>query len=88
MSPAAATLTDPAVNPADLRDLLTALTAVRDGNYSGRLRENREGILGEIAVVFNEVVVRKLHLTKELPRTATGKVQRRHVAAAFLQKSP
>jgi acyl-CoA synthetase (AMP-forming)/AMP-acid ligase II len=29
-------------------------------------------------------VPKVLHLTKELPRTATGKVQRRHVAAALL----
>jgi acyl-CoA synthetase (AMP-forming)/AMP-acid ligase II len=30
-------------------------------------------------------VPKVVYLTKELPRTATGKVQRRHVAAAFLQ---
>jgi acyl-CoA synthetase (AMP-forming)/AMP-acid ligase II len=29
-------------------------------------------------------VPKVLHITKDLPRTATGKVQRRHVAAAFL----
>jgi acyl-CoA synthetase (AMP-forming)/AMP-acid ligase II len=31
-------------------------------------------------------VPKVVYLTKELPRTATGKVQRRHVAAAFLKK--
>jgi acyl-CoA synthetase (AMP-forming)/AMP-acid ligase II len=30
-------------------------------------------------------VPKVLYITKELPRTATGKVQRRHVAAAFLK---
>jgi acyl-CoA synthetase (AMP-forming)/AMP-acid ligase II len=30
-------------------------------------------------------VPKVIHITKELPRTPTGKVQRRHVAAAFLQ---
>src|SRR6266498_1158463 len=53
---------------ADLRELLAALTAVRDGSFRGRLPESRGGILGEIASVFNEVVERKLHLTKELER--------------------
>jgi acyl-coenzyme A synthetase/AMP-(fatty) acid ligase len=30
-------------------------------------------------------VPKVIHITKELPRTPTGKVQRRHVAAAFLK---
>jgi acyl-CoA synthetase (AMP-forming)/AMP-acid ligase II len=30
-------------------------------------------------------VPKVFHITRELPRTATGKVQRRHVAAAFLK---
>jgi acyl-CoA synthetase (AMP-forming)/AMP-acid ligase II len=32
-------------------------------------------------------VPKVLHITKELPRTATGKVQRRHVAATFLGRT-
>ncbi len=31
-------------------------------------------------------VPKVIHLTRELPLTATGKVQRRHVAAAFLKQ--
>ncbi len=31
-------------------------------------------------------VPKVLHLVKELPKGPTGKVQRRHVAAAFLKK--
>src|SRR5262249_41050603 len=31
-------------------------------------------------------VPKVIYIAKELPRTATGKVQRRHVAAAFLNK--
>jgi acyl-CoA synthetase (AMP-forming)/AMP-acid ligase II len=31
-------------------------------------------------------VPKVIHITKELPKTPTGKVQRRHVAAAFLEK--
>ena len=30
-------------------------------------------------------VPKVIHITRELPRTPTGKVQRRHVAAAFLK---
>jgi acyl-CoA synthetase (AMP-forming)/AMP-acid ligase II len=32
-------------------------------------------------------VPKRLHITRELPRTATGKIQRRHVAAHFQQNS-
>lgn len=33
-------------------------------------------------------VPRRLHLVEQIPRTATGKVQRRHVADAFSKKEP
>jgi HAMP domain-containing protein/signal transduction histidine kinase/CheY-like chemotaxis protein len=56
------------VAAADLRELLAALSAVRDGNFRTRMPENKPGVLGEIATVFNEVVDRKLHLTRELER--------------------
>src|SRR5262249_11870917 len=56
------------IDPDDLRELLAAMTAVRDGTFRGKLPESRDGILGEIAVVFNEMVERKLHLTRELQR--------------------
>ncbi len=68
MTPVAHPAANGWVDPADLRELLAALTAVRDGSFRGRLPESRGGILGEIASVFNEVVERKLHLTKELER--------------------
>jgi acyl-CoA synthetase (AMP-forming)/AMP-acid ligase II len=32
-------------------------------------------------------VPKVIHVTKEVPRTATGKIQRRHVAAHFLQEA-
>jgi acyl-coenzyme A synthetase/AMP-(fatty) acid ligase len=31
-------------------------------------------------------VPKVIHITDTVPRTATGKIQRRHVAAHFLQK--
>jgi HAMP domain-containing protein/signal transduction histidine kinase/CheY-like chemotaxis protein len=69
-TPAAAkqAVPDEPVDPAALRELLIALTAVRDGNFKTRLSENKPGVLGEIATVFNEVVDRKLHLIRELER--------------------
>jgi hypothetical protein len=54
--------------PADLRKLLTALTAMRDGNFRRRLAFPGDGPLAEIAAVFNEVAERNQHLTGELAR--------------------
>ncbi|GHH78340.1 histidine kinase [Kitasatospora indigofera] len=54
--------------PADLRKLLAALTAMRDGNFKRRLTVPGDGPLAEIAAVFNEVAERNQHLTGELAR--------------------
>ncbi|GAA1172545.1 HAMP domain-containing protein/signal transduction histidine kinase/ActR/RegA family two-component response regulator [Kitasatospora gansuensis] len=54
--------------PADLRKLLGALTAMRDGNFRRRLTVPGDGPLAEIAAVFNEVAERNQHLTGELAR--------------------
>nr|WP_052390940.1 HAMP domain-containing protein [Streptomyces sp. NRRL B-24484] len=54
--------------PADLRKLLAALTAMRDGNFRRRLTFPGDGPLAEIAAVFNEVAERNQHLTGELAR--------------------
>jgi acyl-CoA synthetase (AMP-forming)/AMP-acid ligase II len=44
-----------------------------------------EDLLAHCRICLADFKVPKvLHFTKQLPRTATGKVQRRHVAAAFL----
>ncbi|MFD9126219.1 HAMP domain-containing protein [Kitasatospora sp. NPDC059571] len=53
---------------ADLRKLLAALTAMRDGNFRRRLTFPGDGPLAEIAVVFNEIAERNQHLTGELAR--------------------
>ncbi|RSN05534.1 hypothetical protein DMB42_26560, partial [Nonomuraea sp. WAC 01424] len=39
-----------------LRQLLGGLTAVRDGDFRTRLPEDADGLLGEIASVFNGMV--------------------------------
>ncbi len=53
---------------ADLRKLLTALTAMRDGNFRRRLTVPGDSVMAEIAAVFNQVAERNQHLTGELAR--------------------
>ncbi|GHG13585.1 histidine kinase [Streptomyces albogriseolus] len=48
--------------------LLGALVAMRDGNFRKRLTVTGDGVMAEIAAVFNEVADRNLHLTGELAR--------------------
>ncbi|MEU0300316.1 HAMP domain-containing protein [Streptomyces sp. NPDC006175] len=56
------------VDAAALNRLLAALVAMRDGNFRRRLTVSGDGVLTEIAAVFNEVADRNLHLTGELAR--------------------
>jgi HAMP domain-containing protein/signal transduction histidine kinase len=53
---------------ADLRKLLSALTAMRDGNFRRRLTVPGDSVMAEIAAVFNEIAERNQHLTGELAR--------------------
>ncbi|MFD2687783.1 HAMP domain-containing protein [Streptomyces phyllanthi] len=57
-----------AVDTASLNKLLAALEAMRDGNFRKRLTVTGDGVMAEIAAVFNEVADRNLHLTGELSR--------------------
>ncbi|MFP8964280.1 HAMP domain-containing protein, partial [Streptomyces nanhaiensis] len=56
------------VEVAAVNRLLTALEAMRDGNFRKRLTVAGDGPMAEIAAVFNEVADRNLHLTSELAR--------------------
>ncbi|MGP4003753.1 HAMP domain-containing protein [Streptomyces sp. 8N706] len=56
------------VDTAALNRLLTALVAMREGNFRKRLTVSGEGLMAEIGAVFNEVADRNLHLTGELAR--------------------
>ncbi|MER7409217.1 MULTISPECIES: HAMP domain-containing protein [Streptomyces] len=56
------------VDAASVNKLLTALTAMRDGNFRKRITVTGEGPMAEIAAVFNEVADQNLHLTGELSR--------------------
>ncbi|MFC5724703.1 HAMP domain-containing protein [Streptomyces gamaensis] len=56
------------VDTAALNRLLSALSAMRDGNFRKRLTVSGDGTMAEIAAVFNEVADRNLQLTGELAR--------------------
>ncbi|GGX70246.1 HAMP domain-containing protein [Streptomyces minutiscleroticus] len=56
------------VDTAALNRLLSALESMRDGNFRKRLTVSGDGVMAEIAAVFNEVADRNLHLTGELSR--------------------
>ncbi|WP_042366140.1 HAMP domain-containing protein [Streptacidiphilus neutrinimicus] len=55
---------------AGLGQLLAGLTAVRDGDFSTRLSDEGEGLLGEIAAVFNGMVDQLSLFTSEVTRVA------------------
>ncbi|MFB4294147.1 HAMP domain-containing protein [Nonomuraea sp. ATR24] len=54
----------------ELRQLLTGLTAVRDGDFGTRLPADADGLLGEIASVFNGMVDQLSLVTSEVTRVA------------------
>ena len=51
-----------------LRRLLEAMTAMRDGNFRRRITPASEGLLAELATVYNDIADRQQHLAKELTR--------------------
>ncbi len=60
----------PDVGEAELRQLLAGLTAVRDGDFGIRLPEDADGLLGEIATVFNGMTDQLSLFTSEVTRVA------------------
>src|SRR5688500_145252 len=66
----------------DMRDLLRALTALRRGDFSVRLPDDRTGLGGKIADTFNDVVEINQRMARELDRISRvvgkeGKIQQR-----------
>ncbi|MQY29552.1 HAMP domain-containing protein [Nocardia aurantia] len=55
---------------AELHQLLAGLTAVRDGDFGMRLPTDADGLLGEIATVFNGTVDQLSQFTSEVTRVA------------------
>src|ERR1700685_2571457 len=60
----------PRLDKSGLRQLLVGLTAVRDGDFGTRLPEDGDGLLGEIATVFNGMVDQLSLFTSEVTRVA------------------
>ncbi|SDL29521.1 HAMP domain-containing protein [Nonomuraea jiangxiensis] len=58
------------VGESELRLLLAGLTAVRDGDFRTRLPDEADGLLGEIASVFNGMVDQLSLFTSEVTRVA------------------
>ncbi|WP_326654630.1 MULTISPECIES: HAMP domain-containing protein [unclassified Streptomyces] len=58
------------VGELELRQLLAGLTAVRDGDFGTRLPDEADGLLGEIATVFNGMVDQLSLFTSEVTRVA------------------
>ncbi|MFF8811236.1 HAMP domain-containing protein [Streptomyces pactum] len=56
------------VETAGLNRLLEVMTAMRDGNFRKRLTVSGDGVMAEIAEVYNEIAERNLQLTGELAR--------------------
>jgi HAMP domain-containing protein/CheY-like chemotaxis protein/signal transduction histidine kinase len=52
----------------DLRKLLRALQAVREGDFSVRLASDQTGLAGKVADTFNEIVSSNQRLARELER--------------------
>src|SRR5688572_10680255 len=61
--------------PMDYGELLRALQAVRDGDFSVRLPGDRTGLEGKIADTFNEIVISNERMAGEIERvgSAVGK---------------
>ncbi|MFG3506859.1 HAMP domain-containing protein [Streptomyces sp. NPDC047821] len=58
------------VGETELRQLLAGLTAVRDGDFGTRLPHEEDGLIGEIATVFNGMVDQLSLFTSEVTRVA------------------
>ncbi|MFI1669939.1 HAMP domain-containing protein, partial [Streptomyces sp. NPDC020598] len=54
----------------ELRQLLAGLTAVRDGDFGTRLPTDGDGLMGDIATVFNGMVDQLSVFTSEVTRVA------------------
>src|SRR5215467_2069957 len=68
-APALADVPDTGVNGgSDLYELMSALQAMRVGDFSVRMPGNRVGILGKIADTFNEIVAGNQRMAQELER--------------------
>ena len=64
--------TGPRLCQSDLADLLSALRAARDGDFSQRLKPKSNGAMAEIAGALNALLERNDEMSRELVRV--GKI--------------
>jgi signal transduction histidine kinase/HAMP domain-containing protein/CheY-like chemotaxis protein len=76
---------DPGLTPAEQEQLLKALEAAVEGDFSIRLRVRRQGLAGDIGTAFNELVKRRVAVTDELDRVSrrVGRDGRLHERASI-----
>ncbi|WP_306967026.1 HAMP domain-containing protein [Streptomyces afghaniensis] len=58
---------DGQIRASDLRPLLAAMTAARDGDFT-KVPETGHGMVAELTAVFNQIVDRDIHFTTEVQR--------------------
>ncbi|MEU9568448.1 HAMP domain-containing protein [Streptomyces massasporeus] len=58
---------DGQIRASDLRPLLAAMTAARDGDFT-KVPESGHGIVAELTAVFNQIMDRSVHFTSETRR--------------------
>lgn len=57
--------------PAVLEEILEALVAARDGDFSKRLSRRRRGLLGEIGSAYNELVAMNARMVRPTTEAAS-----------------
>ncbi|MFD9980980.1 HAMP domain-containing protein [Streptomyces massasporeus] len=58
---------DGQIRASDLRPLLAAMTAARDGDFT-KVPESGHGVVAELSAVFNQIMDRSVHFTSETRR--------------------
>ena len=78
-------LLEPVIQGIDLTSLLTALTALKKGDFSVRLPLDWTGVAGKVADTFNEVIELNERMAKELERISrvVGKEGKIHQRASL-----
>ena len=67
---------------AQLREVLKALRAMRDGDFSARLPSDWSGLTGKIADIFNEIVFSNQRVAEDSTASVTSSARKaRRVSA-------
>ena len=61
---------DPGLTAAEQERLLEAIEAALDGDFSARMRLRRQGLAGDLAKAFNELMRRQAAVTQEVDRVS------------------